>query len=219
MRKPNNTNADPTLTHLTAFGEQGHSGATGPQGPTGATGATGPTGPTGVGATGATGATGVGATGATGPAGSPGGATGATGPTGVGATGATGAGATSHHAYSQNGSIIAASTTPTFTSASYTSATGNVEILASMTATGLGATLAAGDAVVFALLQDGSTLAGSASLSVGAAGSSNADASATLHWVGAASGAHTYAIQATVLTGGHTATVQVGQAAISLIDL
>jgi hypothetical protein len=201
-----------------ATGPQGATGATGPAGSNGTNGATGATGPTGTGATGATGAVG-----ATGTAGSPGGATGATGAAGTagaaGATGATGAANTGHHAYSQNGSTIGASATPTFTSGSYTSVSGTILIVASMTATSLGGTLTAGDAVVFNILQDGSALAGSSSLSVGAAGTVNADATVTLHWIGAASGAHTYAIQADVLSGGHTATVQIAQAAISITDL
>jgi hypothetical protein len=114
---------------------------------------------------------------------------------------------------------VSASTTPTFTSGSYTSTSGTILIIATMTATGLGATLAANDAVVFNLLQDGSIIGTSPSMSVGAAGPGPVDASGALSMILAASGAHTYAIQATVLTGSHTATVQIGQAAISITDL
>jgi hypothetical protein len=207
---------------LGQVGATGSHGASGPTGPAGATGATGPTGTTGgAGATGATGSGATGATGAAGATGPGGGATGATGAGGAaGATGATGAANTGHHAYSQNASAISASATPTFTSGSYTSVSGTILIVASMTAGGLGATLAANDGVAFNLLQDGSALAGSAELVVGSvlAGSQQA-ASATLHWIGVASGAHTYAIQADVLSGGHTATVQIAQAAISITDL
>lgn len=205
---------------LGQVGATGSHGASGPTGPAGATGATGPTGTTGgAGATGATGSGATGATGAAGATGPGGGATGATGAGGAaGATGATGAANTGHNAYSQNGSTIGASTTPTFTSGSYTSTSGTILIIASMTASGLGASLAASDTVAFNLLQDGSVIGTSPSMSVGAVGATP-DAPATLSMILAASGAHTYAIEASVLTGSHTATVQVGQASITISDL
>lgn len=210
-----------------ATGSAGAGGAAGATGATGAgaTGATGPAGPAG--ASGATGPAGSGATGATGPAGG-GGAAGATGPTGpagaggaAGATGATGPHVTSNTLETVSGAI-GLSTTPTYTSGSFVSATGKVLVAASMaitsTAGGLG-TMVAADPVVFTLLRDGSPIgplvgegATADGLAFGALGS--------LTFIDTVTplSSHTWAIQAAI-SNSHTAGVFSGAASIVIVDL
>jgi hypothetical protein len=182
-------------------------------GAAGATGADGPTGPHG--ATGATGATGAGTSGATG-------ATGATGTGSPGATGATGATHASNTLASVSGAI-SATTSPTYTSAPFTSVTGKVLVTATMSLNNAGTgspTMAAGDAIAFALQQDGGDV-GPLEYVTGAilAGGSNVAATGSISYIlSPSAGAHTYGI-ACAVGGGHTGSVLASGASISVTDV
>lgn len=118
-----------------------------------------------------------------------------------------------------NAAPIGPSGTVTWSSASFTPKSRRVLVMGTMSLTGAGGTMVAGDAVLADLLRDGVGIPTAQATWVVAAGT-GAIVAATATWIDSvvANTAHVWSISA-VIGGGHTATSLTGEATITLIEL
>lgn len=123
-----------------------------------------------------------------------------------------------------NAAPIAPSTTPHWDSSSFTPRGSRVLVIATMTASKNGGTLAAGDGVTFSLIRDVGgtpvTVGGTERAAAATVTGGDVVANATLAFIDTVtpSAAHTYSIEAAP-SGGHTAGILTGEASIVVIDL
>lgn len=119
-----------------------------------------------------------------------------------------------------NASGVAASASPIFTAAPFVSRTGRVRVTANVTFSKNSGTLAAGDNVTVTLEKDAGAMGGQ-QRAVAATDGSDVIASASLTWIDTVTpgSSHTYGVQASGISGGHTAGILATECVLTVQDV